>query len=53
MVRSQIVALIMRSMKVTDGKEGAHDDLGMVSDADLERLLGELGEKLLADAGPK
>lgn len=50
LVRSQIVQLVVRSMKVADTKEGANDDLGMVSDADLERLLGELGTKLLADA---
>lgn len=51
LVRSQIVQLIVRSMKVADTKEGANDDLGMVSDADLERLLGELGNRLLGDAG--
>lgn len=50
LVRTQIIQVVMRSMKVTDGKEGSHDDLGMISDADLEKMLGELGTKLLKDA---
>lgn len=50
LVRTQIIQVVMRSMKVTDGKEGSHDDLGMVSDADLEKMLTQLGAKLLADA---
>lgn len=53
LVRTQIIQVVMRSMKVTDGKEGANDELGMVSDADLEKMLGELGAKLLADAERK
>lgn len=53
LVRSQIVQVIFRSMKTTDAEQGRNDDLGMVSDADLERLLTELGTKLLKDAEGK
>lgn len=51
LVRSQITQLVLRSMKVADAKEGALDELGLISDADLERQLAQLGAKLVADAG--
>jgi hypothetical protein len=49
LVRSQITTLVLRSMKVADAKEGALDELGLLSDADLDRQLALLGEKLTAE----
>lgn len=50
LVRSQIIQLIVRSMKVADTKEGALDELGLITDDDLERRLKDIGDRLLDQA---
>jgi len=50
MIRSQIIQLVVRSMKVADVKEGSMDELGLVTDADLDRLIDTVGDKIVADA---
>jgi hypothetical protein len=49
LVRSQIIQLVVRSMKVADTKEGSMDELGLVTDADLDRLLETVGQKLVTE----
>lgn len=50
LVRTQIIQLVMRSMKVADAKEAGLDELGLVTDADLFRMIDDLGKKIVADS---
>lgn len=49
-IRQRIVEIVMRSMKVADTKDGSLDELGLVSDADLDRLLESTGNRLVFEA---
>jgi hypothetical protein len=49
-IRSRIMELLVRSLKSADGKQGGLDDMGILSDQDIERMLEEREKKLLAEA---
>lgn len=47
-IRQRIIEVVMRAMGQTDKKEGETDNLGLISDDDLFRMLQQVGERILA-----
>lgn len=47
-VRQRIIELVMRTMNLTDKKDGANDDMGLLTDDDLFRMMRTVGERILA-----
>lgn len=47
-IRQRIIEVVMRAMGQTDKKEGEADNLGLITDDDLFRMLKQTGERILA-----
>ena len=48
-IRQRIIEVVMRGMNLTDKKEGASDDMGLLTDDDLFRMMKVVGSRILAD----